>query len=58
MGFSELGKNNFKIPVSDTQAYKQSGNSVVVPVFKAIAKILKPKIIKAVQLQRIHKKAA
>lgn len=27
-----------KIPVSDTQAYKQFGNSVVVPVVKAIAK--------------------
>ena len=29
---------NFKIPVSDTQAYKQFGNSVVVPVVSRIAK--------------------
>jgi DNA (cytosine-5)-methyltransferase 1 len=29
---------NFKIPVSDTQAYRQFGNSVVVPVVKRIAK--------------------
>jgi DNA (cytosine-5)-methyltransferase 1 len=29
--------NNFKIVVSDTQAYKQFGNSVAVPVIKAIA---------------------
>ena len=29
---------NFKIPVSDTQAYKQFGNSVVVPVVERIAK--------------------
>ncbi len=29
---------NFKIPVSDTQAYKQFGNSVVVPVIERIAK--------------------
>jgi hypothetical protein len=28
----------FKIPVSDTQAYKQFGNSVVVPVVERIAK--------------------
>jgi DNA (cytosine-5)-methyltransferase 1 len=33
MGFPE----NFKIPVSDTQAYRQFGNSVVVPVVEAIA---------------------
>jgi modification methylase scrFIA len=37
-GFPE----NFIIPVSDTQAYKQFGNSVAVPVINAIAK----KIIK------------
>jgi DNA (cytosine-5)-methyltransferase 1 len=30
--------DNFEIPVSDTQAYKQFGNSVVVPVVEAIAK--------------------
>lgn len=29
---------DFKIPVSDTQAYKQFGNSVVVPVVERIAK--------------------
>ena len=29
---------SFKIPVSDTQAYKQFGNSVVVPVVERIAK--------------------
>ena len=29
---------SFKIPVSDTQAYKQFGNSVAVPVVKAVAK--------------------
>ena len=30
--------DNFKIPVSDTQAYRQFGNSVVVPVVQRIAK--------------------
>jgi DNA (cytosine-5)-methyltransferase 1 len=34
MGYPE----NFKIPVSDTQAYRQFGNSVVVPVVERIAK--------------------
>ncbi len=33
MGF----KDTFKIPVSDTQAYKQFGNSVAVPVVEAVA---------------------
>ena len=32
-GFPE----NFIIPVSDTQSYKQFGNSVAVPVINAIA---------------------
>jgi len=36
--------DNFKIPVSDTQAYKQFGNSVVMPVIKEIARIMKPHI--------------
>jgi len=36
MGFSE----NFKIEVSDTQAYRQFGNSVVVPVVSTIAKAM------------------
>ena len=34
MGFPE----NFKIVVSDTRAYRQFGNAVVVPVVRAIAK--------------------
>ncbi|MGA7646659.1 MAG: DNA (cytosine-5-)-methyltransferase, partial [Terriglobales bacterium] len=33
MGFPE----DFKIPVSDTQAYKQFGNSIVVPIATAVA---------------------
>ncbi|MYM63840.1 DNA (cytosine-5-)-methyltransferase [Pseudomaricurvus sp. HS19] len=46
MGFSKPKKNEFKIPVSDTQAYKQFGNSVVVPVFQAVAKLIKPRLLK------------
>ena len=37
--------DDFKIPVSDTQAYKQFGNSVVVPVITEIARIMKPHIM-------------
>ena len=37
--------DTFKIPVSDTQSYKQFGNSVVVPVIKEIARIMKPHIM-------------
>lgn len=40
MGFSD----DYKIVVSDTQAYKQFGNSVVVPVIKAVAKTMEPYI--------------
>lgn len=34
--------DSFRIPVSDTQAYKQFGNSVVVPVMREVARIMKP----------------
>lgn len=48
MGFSSLNSSDFKIPVSDTQAYKQFGNSVVVPVFASVAKLMKPFIKEAI----------
>ncbi|WP_295979203.1 DNA (cytosine-5-)-methyltransferase [uncultured Akkermansia sp.] len=32
--------DSFKIPVSDTQAYKQFGNSVVVPLMSEVAKLV------------------
>lgn len=47
MGFPET----FKIPVSDTQAYKQFGNSVVVPMVTLIAK----SIVKCLQKQPVSK---
>lgn len=46
MGFEQPGGKPFRIPVSDTQAYRQFGNSVVVPVFAAVAKLLEPYIAK------------
>ena len=50
MGFEQPGEYNFRIPVSDTQAYRQFGNSVVVPVFSAVAKLMKPFLMKAKKL--------
>ena len=41
MGFEEARGADFKIPVSDTQAYRQFGNSVAVPVIEAVAKLMK-----------------
>jgi len=56
MGFQKLdGDDFFRIPVSDTQAYKQFGNSVVVPVFTAVARLLEPYILRAAKIKE-HKK--
>ena len=41
MGFPD----SYIIPVSDTRAYKQFGNSVAVPVFASIAAFIKPMIM-------------
>jgi DNA (cytosine-5)-methyltransferase 1 len=46
MGFDRSAESSFKIPVSDTQAYKQFGNAVVVPVVEAIAHYMAPHLIK------------
>ncbi|MCF8506587.1 MAG: DNA (cytosine-5-)-methyltransferase [Caulobacter sp.] len=52
MGFDEPQGSSFVIPVSDTQAYRQFGNSVVVPAVKAVAEHMKPHILKAVRKQK------
>lgn len=49
MGFDRPGQEPFKIPVSDTQAYKQFGNSVVVPVVEAVARHMLPYILRAIR---------
>lgn len=49
MGFPDT----FEIPVSDTQAYKQFGNSVIVPVMEAVAKLMKPHIMGLSSFDRI-----
>ena len=47
MGFVHADGSDFRIPVSDTQAYKQFGNAVVVPVVNAVAELMKPHILRA-----------
>ncbi len=37
--------DTFKIPVSDTRAYKQFGNSVVAPVIQAVAQVMQPFVV-------------
>ena len=41
--------DTFRIPVSDTRAYKQFGNSVVVPLISEVAKAMKPGIMHLVK---------
>jgi DNA (cytosine-5)-methyltransferase 1 len=46
MGF-ERGSRDWKIPVSDTQAYRQFGNAVVVPVVEFLAQAIRPYLAEA-----------
>jgi DNA (cytosine-5)-methyltransferase 1 len=48
MGFDAPGRSDFRIPVSDTQAYKQFGNAVAVPAVTAVARHMEPHIREAV----------
>ena len=50
MGFERPGRSDWRIPVSDTQAYRQFGNAVVVPVVRAIAQLMQPHIADAMEL--------
>lgn len=45
MGFDNPAGADFKIQVSDTQAYRQFGNAVVVPVVHSVAKHMMPHIL-------------
>ena len=51
MGFERDGRE-WLIPVSDTQAYRQFGNAVVVPVVETIARHMKPSLEKALDRER------
>jgi len=56
--------DNFRIPVSDTQAYKQFGNSVAVPLVECIARAItavmtkQPKTTLVIKTQFIQKRDA
>ncbi len=54
MGY-ESDDRHFVIPVSDTRAYKQFGNGVVVPVVTEIARIMKPHITELTE-NAVHEK--
>jgi DNA (cytosine-5)-methyltransferase 1 len=52
MGFDRPGTNDpWKIPVSDTQAYRQFGNAVAAPVSVAIAEAMSPWLANMVALR-------
>lgn len=50
MGFPDT----FQIPVSDTQAYKQFGNSVIVPVIEEVARIMVPRVMELVMRDSVE----
>ena len=50
MGF-DRGDRRWAIPVSDTQAYRQFGNAVVVPVVEFLADAMKPYLATALKSQ-------
>lgn len=49
--------NDFIIPVSDTQAYKQFGNSVVMPAMKEVARVMKPRIMELIDPELAKQKS-
>lgn len=53
MGFP----NEYIIPVSDTQAYKQFGNSVVMPVMREVARVMKPRIMELIDSELAKRKS-
>lgn len=57
MGFDKPNTSDFMIPVSDTQAYKQFGNAVVVPVIETVAKHMVPWIKGSIETERTGQKA-
>lgn len=55
MGFDAGRTPEMVIPVSDTRAYQQFGNSVVVPVIETIARAMRPSILGLVAYDRLPK---
>jgi DNA (cytosine-5)-methyltransferase 1 len=57
MGFDAPGRAPMKIRVSDSQAYRQFGNAVVVPVVEAIARHMEPHLLLALAGKAIEPRA-
>lgn len=55
MGFDSKGSAPVSIPVSDTQAYRQFGNSVVVPIVAAIAREMIPRLLRPAEFRPIRR---
>ena len=55
MGFDNPRKPKFIIPVSDTQAYKQFGNAVVVPVVESVAHHMQPYLLDNIPIEHEEK---
>ena len=51
MGF-DRGDRRWHIPVSDTQAYRQFGNAVVVPVVEFLANAMRPHLAAGLSPER------
>ncbi len=49
--------DDFVIPVSDTQAYKQFGNSVVMPVMREVARAMKPRVMELINPELVRQKS-
>lgn len=58
MGFDTSSTHKMKIPVSDTRAYMQFGNSVVVPVVEVISNYMKPHLMQIIKSQKTSKNMA
>jgi DNA (cytosine-5)-methyltransferase 1 len=54
MGF-DSGDRRWRIPVSDTQAYRQFGNAVVPAVVAVVANSMKPFVVEAVASKTARK---
>lgn len=52
MGFERKDGKPFNFVVSDTQAYRQFGNAVVVPVVEAVAQLMQPWLVTKVVKKR------
>lgn len=48
VGYDEPDGCSFKIPVSDTQAYRKFGNALVVPLIRALGGQLRPYLLTAI----------